>query len=311
MTTEPTTPDKAPSEEIERPIRRPEVLSTCDEIVGACRVLGSDRATLGLVPTMGALHAGHLSLVDAAQAECDHTVVTVFVNPTQFGPKEDFSAYPRDLDADLVALGQHGVTLVFAPSTEEIYPEGFATYVENDGVASEWEGACRPGHFRGVTTVVAKLLNLVMPKVAYFGQKDYQQSLVIRRMVADLNMHPEIRVCPIVRESDGLALSSRNVYLSAEERLRALALSQSLRLAEQLVDDGEGDTAVIERRMRQLIESVGGVALEYIALADPYTLKSVSEIAGPTVAALAARVGSTRLIDNTILSGTLSDLEFS
>jgi pantoate--beta-alanine ligase len=257
---------------------------------------------------MGALHAGHLSLVDASRAECDRTMATIFVNPTQFGPGEDFSSYPRTLDADLDALGRHGVRLVFAPSRAEIYPDGFSTFVENEGVASRWEGACRPGHFRGVTTIVAKLLNLVSPNVAYFGQKDYQQSLVIRRMVADLAMQSTIRVCPIVRESDGLALSSRNAYLSADQRHRALALSQSLRLAGRLVDQGEQDTATIERQMRDLISATGDVDVDYIALADPHTLEPVAQIAGPTVAMLAARLGTTRLIDNAILAGTLDEL---
>ena len=225
---------------------------------------------VGLVPTMGSLHEGHLSLVRAARAECDMTVVTVFVNPTQFGPNEDYRRYPRTLDADLDALAAEGVDVVFAPPVEQIYPNGHTTTVDVGGVALPLEGVCRPDHFRGVATVVLKLFHLAPVHVAYFGQNDFQQSLVVRQMVRDLNLPIRIRVCPIVREPDGLALSSRNEYLSATQRRRALALSQSLRLASELYAGGERDATELRRRMREVfdladIDTDGDVDLQDMA----------------------------------------------
>lgn len=256
--------------------------------------------TIGLVPTMGALHAGHVSLVDAARRDCDCVVVTVFVNPAQFGPNEDFARYPRDLDADLQLLASHGVDAVFAPTTESMYGPRHATYVEVAGPAVPWEGEFRPGHFRGVATIVLKLFNLVSPDRAYFGRKDFQQALVIQQMVADLDVPVEVVVCPIVREPDGLALSSRNVYLSADERRRALAISESLRLAKELVAAGTTDAAVVRRQMLDLLAKAE-LQVEYVALADPQTLAPVEVIDRLSVAAIAARVGATRLIDNELL----------
>jgi pantoate--beta-alanine ligase len=280
---------------------RPEVVSAVAalrDVLGAARQEGKK---IGLVPTMGALHQGHLSLVRASSDECDYTVVSIYVNPSQFGAGEDFDQYPRTLETDLDALAEHGVPLVFAPRNEEVYPTGYATWVEVGAVAEPWEGACRPGHFRGVATIVLKLFNMVQPDVAYFGQKDYQQALVIRRMVEDLNLPIAIRVCPTVREPDGLAMSSRNAYLDPAERQRALVLWKSLCLAGDLVDQGERSAPAIAERMRQLILSAGDAKIDYVALADPETLEPVDQIRGPTVAALAVRIGPTRLIDNRLI----------
>ena len=256
---------------------------------------------IGVVPTMGALHAGHLSLVDASRRECNFTVVTIFVNPTQFGPHEDFQKYPRMMEADLKLLAERKVDLVFVPTIEEMYPAGSTTFVDVGRVAEPLEGAARPGHFRGVATIVLKLFNSVPADMAFFGQKDYQQALVIRRMVADLDVPITIRVCPIIRDPDGLAMSSRNVYLSADERRRALSLSSSLRLAKELVAAGERDAATIIKRMREVIAAAGEVQIDYVALANPDTLEPLTNITGSAVALIAARVGSTRLIDNELL----------
>jgi len=284
----------------------PIVVTTVAELrarVAAARAAGK---RIGLVPTMGALHEGHLSLARAANTECDFTIVTIFVNPTQFGPGEDFNRYPRVLVHDLQLLSSVGVDLVFAPEQQEMYPAGSTTFVEVAGLTAQWEGAVRPQHFRGVTTIVAKLFNAAAADVAYFGQKDYQQVTVIRRMVADLNMPIEIRVCPIVRDADGLALSSRNAYLSDDERRRALVLSRSLHLANKLVEQGETDTAKIVAAMRACVESEPGVVIDYVAVVDGDTLEPVESLRDKSslhhaVAIVAARVGTTRLIDNVIL----------
>ncbi len=256
---------------------------------------------VGLVPTMGALHEGHTSLVDAARRECQFTVVSIFVNPAQFAPHEDLAKYPRTLDADLQLLAAHGADLVFCPTAQEMYGGNFDTYVTPGKIAEVLEGVVRPTHFRGVATVVLKLFNLLPADIAYFGQKDYQQSLVIRHLVADLNVPIEIRVCPIIRELDGLAKSSRNVYLSPDERRSAIVLSQAVQKAEEHVRMGERSAANIVRAMQTVIESVPGVQVNYIVVADPETLADVTTISGSAVALIAARVGNTRLIDNTIL----------
>jgi pantoate--beta-alanine ligase len=271
--------------------------------VAAARTMGK---TIGLVPTMGALHAGHVSLVDASRAECGFTVVTIFVNPTQFAPHEDFNKYPRTLEADLAKLAGHGVDVVFAPEAAEVYRAGHATYVEMQGVAEPLEGQRRPGHFRGVATVVLKLFNMATPDVAFFGRKDYQQSLVIRRLVEDFDLPIEIRVCPIIREADGLAMSSRNAYLTAAQRAQSLVLSGSLRRAAELVESGERDARMILAAMREMFAAVPEVRLDYLVLVDPDTLADVQTITGPTVAAIAAFVGATRLIDNQLLASGIS-----
>jgi pantoate--beta-alanine ligase len=257
--------------------------------------------TVGLVPTMGALHDGHLSLVSASRAECDMTVVTVFVNPTQFAAGEDFARYPRDLGRDVSLLAPYGCDLVFAPSKEEMYAPNHATWIDVGSIGQELEGEIRPTHFRGVATVVMKLFQLAPANRAYFGRKDYQQTLVVRQMVSDLNLPIDVRVCPIVREPDGLAMSSRNAYLTPEERKRALALSSSLRLAEQLAAKGERDVAVIRHQMQRELERPGGVGVQYIAFVADGTLSPVQTIDGPTTVAIAATVGKTRLIDNTLI----------
>lgn len=269
------------------------------EAIGQARRRGLG---VGLVPTMGALHEGHLSLVRASKSEGLFTVVSIYVNPTQFGPQEDLARYPRTLEADLAALSTCRTEMVFAPANGEMYPAGCDTWVEVGQATRPLEGQCRPGHFRGVTTVVLKLFNQVQPEVAFFGQKDYQQALVIRRMTEDLNLPITIRVCPIVREADGLAMSSRNRYLSPEERRRALVLWQSLNLAAELVAAGQRDAPAIVGRMTALIETVPQAAIDYVALVDPETLEPVATVAGTTLAVLAVRIGATRLIDNLLLA---------
>lgn len=256
---------------------------------------------VGLAPTMGALHEGHLSLVRAARETCDYVVVTIFVNPTQFGPGEDLEKYPRTLDADVEALAGCGADLVFAPDVREVYAADHQTWVEVEGISRPMEGEFRPGHFRGVATVVLKLLNMVGADAAFFGQKDYQQALVIRRMASDLNLPTEIHVCPTVRERDGLAMSSRNAYLSPAARRQAVVLSRSLWLAQDLIDEGERIAARITARMRELILAAPSAEIDYIALVDPQTLHAVAEITGETLAVLAVKFEGTRLIDNSLL----------
>ncbi len=257
--------------------------------------------TVGLVPTMGALHDGHLSLVAAARARCDVVVMSLFVNPAQFNERTDLERYPRQEDRDSLLAERAGVDFFFAPSLEEVYPAGFATSVEVLGLTDRLEGALRgTAHFRGVTTVVCKLLNMVAPDIAYFGQKDAQQVIVIRRLVADLNLPVRIAVCPTVRERDGLAMSSRNTRLSADERARALALHSALTAAEVAAGGGERSADELVRIARETMARFG-VRPEYLALTDPDTLEPVTYLERPTLMAVAARVGNTRLIDNAML----------
>jgi len=250
---------------------------------------------------MGALHEGHLSLVRASRAECDVTVVSIYVNPSQFAAGEDLARYPRTLQSDLEKLAGCRADLVLAPDDAEVYAPGHATWVEVGSVAGPLEGQLRPGHFRGVATVVLKLFNMVQPDAAYFGRKDYQQTLVVRRMVADLNVPITIRVCPTVREPDGLAMSSRNAYLSPEARRRAAAVWQSLEAARQAVAGGQRDAEAIARRMHEIILAAGEVRIDYVALVDPETLDPVRTVGGPALAAVAVRIDGTRLIDNCML----------
>ncbi len=278
----------------------PLLVTTVSEFRQTLHAARRSGKTIGLVPTMGALHEGHLSLVRASRAECGFTAVTIYVNPTQFGPHEDFAQYPRTLESDLTLLS--GLAdVVFAPRDEEVYPPGFSTWVEVGSVAKPLEGVCRPGHFRGVATIVLKLFTMAWPDVAYFGQKDYQQALVIRRMAIDLNLPLTIRVCPIVREPDGLAMSSRNRYLAPDERQRATVLYQSLTQAANLVAQGETNASRITEAMRRTIQAANPKQIDYVAIADPETLEPVETIRGRTVALLAVRIGKTRLIDNMIL----------
>jgi pantoate--beta-alanine ligase len=251
---------------------------------------------VGFVPTMGALHAGHVSLVERAAAECDDVVVSIFVNPTQFGPGEDFTRYPRSLDADLAAVAGRGVTWIFAPAADAIYPPGWATRVVVDGPARRFEGERRPGHFSGVATVVCRLFQAVPADVAYFGAKDWQQTLVVKRMVRDLGLPIEIAVCPTIREPDGLAMSSRNAYLSADDRSRATAIHESLMLAERAWCAGD-DIAAIEHAMRTHL-AARGVAVDYAAIVDRESLEPLSTPVANAIAIIAGRLGTTRLIDN-------------
>ena len=250
---------------------------------------------------MGALHAGHLSLVRAAKAACEAVAVSIFVNPTQFGPAEDFAKYPRPFEADCAALEKEGVDVVFAPAVEEMYAKGETTWVTVEGLSDKLDGGSRPGHFRGVATVVAKLFHVIEPDAAFFGQKDAAQLAVIRRMVRDLNFPVEIVGCPIVREADGLALSSRNVYLSADERRRALVLSRALREVERAFQSGERDADALAQCGRAVIRQESDVRLDYFEIVDPDTLEPVARIGGKTLVAVAAYVGVTRLIDNVVL----------
>jgi pantoate--beta-alanine ligase len=278
----------------------PEVVTTRAALRARLTAVRRKGKSVGLVPTMGALHEGHLTLVDIARRESDFSVVTIFVNPTQFLPGEDFGRYPRTLENDLALLGARGVECVFAPPTDEMYPPGASTYVEVPAAAGPLEGEFRPGHFRGVATIVLKLFNLVQPDVACFGRKDYQQSLVIRRMVTDLDLPIRVVVCPTVREADGLAMSSRNRYLSPADRHRALALSRSLRLAAEMARSGTRRAAEIVERMRAEL-TAQQIAIDYVALADPDTLAALEQVDRPAVALIAARVGATRLIDNELI----------
>lgn len=258
-------------------------------------------ARIGLVPTMGALHEGHRVLIESARAGCDVVVVSLFVNPTQFGPGEDLAAYPRDEAADARLADAAGADLLFAPAPAEVYPPGFATTVAVAGLTEPLEGAARgPEHFAGVTTVVAKLLNMAAPDVAYFGQKDAQQALVIRRMARDLDLPVAIEVVPTVREADGLAMSSRNAYLDADQRARAVALDRALRAARGAIEGGERDPAAARAVGRAAMEPYG-VEPEYLELVSPDTLQPVAELDGDVLVAVAARVGPARLIDNTLI----------
>jgi len=254
--------------------------------------------SIGFVPTMGYLHEGHLSLVRESKKRADVTVVSIFINPAQFGPNEDFKKYPRDLEKDSAYLEQAGVDCLFYPDAAEIYPPGYRTYVEVHGLQDRLCGKSRPGHFRGVVTIILKLFDIVGPDLAFFGAKDAQQVLIIEKMAADLDLGTEVVTCPLVREPDGLALSSRNAYLSSEERKAALVLSRSLRWAERAISAGERDAAKVIAGIRSLIEAEPLARVDYVEAVDPLDLDSVAEIRGDVLIALAVFVGSIRLIDN-------------
>ena len=261
--------------------------------------------TIGFVPTMGALHEGHLSLIHEARAMCDIVVASIFVNPAQFGPSEDFAAYPRDLTRDSALLAEYNVDYVFAPTVEEIYPPGFSTYVSVEGLSTELEGARRPGHFRGVTTVVSILLNTIKPDFIFFGQKDAQQAAVIRQMMRDLAFAAEIVVVPIVREESGLALSSRNSYLSSEERKAAAVLHRALSQARAAYDDGEHNANRLVEQVRATIEQEPLARVDYVSANDPDTIEKLDKIdERPALLSLAVYIGKTRLIDNVVLGKT-------
>jgi pantoate--beta-alanine ligase len=272
------------------------------KIISSLQELRHARALLpgpvGFVPTMGYLHAGHVSLAERARAECASVVVSIFVNPAQFGPKEDFAKYPRDLPRDLALLEAAGVDLVWTPAPEVIYPPGFQTWVTVEKLTAPLEGAQRPGHFRGVTTVVAKLFNAVQPQKAYFGQKDAQQAAVIRCMAKDMDFSIEIIVCPTVREADGLAMSSRNAYLNPEERKAATVLFRSLSAAKAAYETGECDAEALRRILRDVINAEPLARLQYVSCADYDTLEELEKITGKTLLSMAVFIGKTRLIDN-------------
>lgn len=273
-------------------------IASIADLRSAIEALRTAGKKIGFVPTMGALHEGHLSLVRRARKENDTVVVSVFVNPTQFGPEEDFEAYPRPIENDRRMCEMAGVDILFAPTAAEMYTGGYATYVLQERYTEAFEGEIRTGHFHGVCTVCCKLFNLVKPHTAYFGQKDFQQSVVVRRMVKDLNMDLAIEVCPTVRESDGLALSSRNVYLSPEERAQATALSRAMRKAEEIFKGGERSVAPMTDAMRKVFETAPLAKVDYIAFVNPDTLREVRRIESEAVILVAARLGRTRLIDN-------------
>ncbi|MGA9564674.1 MAG: pantoate--beta-alanine ligase [Candidatus Korobacteraceae bacterium] len=276
-------------------------IETIAEMKAACRGTTREGKMLGLVPTMGALHEGHLSLVRAAAAECDAVAASLFVNPLQFGPTEDFEKYPRSLERDAEMLETAGATLLFVPSIAEMYPPGATTYVEVSDLSTKLDGGSRPGHFRGVATVVSKLFEIVRPDRAYFGQKDAAQVALLRKMVRDLDMDVEIVVCPIVREPDGLAMSSRNAYLNPEQRRQALALSRSLREVKSAVGAGEHDAQKLVAIGTRFIAAEPGAKLDYFVVVDPDTLEAVKNVSQGTLVAVAAWVGTTRLIDNLVL----------
>jgi pantoate--beta-alanine ligase len=277
------------------------VLRTVEEVRTALEPVRRVGRTVGLVPTMGALHEGHISLIDRARGDCDVVVVSLFVNPSQFNERADLARYPRQEQRDRELAGAAGADLLFAPAAEEVYPAGFSTSVEVHGLTDRLEGAVRgAGHFRGVTTVVTKLLNIVSPDIAYFGQKDAQQAIVIRHMVEDLNINVRVEACPTVREADGLAMSSRNAHLSSGERAQALAMPRALAAAATAVKDGERSADVLMAAARTAMSALG-VEPEYIALVQPDTLDPVAQLEQPALLAIAARIGATRLIDNVTL----------
>ena len=278
------------------------VYKTIEDMRAASRAARHEDKRLGFVPTMGALHEGHLSLVRAAKAQSDLVAVSIFVNPTQFGPREDLAQYPRPFERDCELLKKEGVDFLFAPSAEDMYPKGSVTWVEVEGLSQKLCGQSRPGHFRGVTTVVSKLFHVIEPDLAFFGQKDAAQAAIIRRMVRDLNFPVEIVVCPIVREPDGLAMSSRNAYLSPQERKSALVLSRALTEIQSRFERGEHTAARLIDAGKQVLAREPGARLDYLEIVDPDTLEPVEEVTNTVLVAVAAFVGNTRIIDNILLS---------
>jgi pantoate--beta-alanine ligase len=278
------------------------IVKTIKDMRALCREVRFEGKSIGFVPTMGALHEGHLSLVKRSTEENDVTVVSIFVNPVQFGPHEDFNEYPGDLDGDLDRLSPYKVDAVFYPDSNEMYPEDFSATIDMGSMGEVLCGASRPGHFNGVATVVAKLFNIVMPRRAYFGQKDFQQTVLVRKLARELNFDTEIVVCPIIRDSDGLAMSSRNVYLSDEERRAAPVLHRSLKLGEELMlsEDMKG-VSFVKNAVAELIKSEPLAKIDYISIVDTHDLKEVESLKRPLAICLAVTIGTTRLIDNLIV----------
>ncbi|HEY6764808.1 MAG TPA: pantoate--beta-alanine ligase [Candidatus Sulfotelmatobacter sp.] len=279
------------------------ICATIEEMRSECRARRRIGSRLGFVPTMGALHEGHLSLVRAARKSCDVVAASIFVNPAQFGPKEDLAKYPRSFERDSELLEKEGVELLFAPSVEEMYPAGTVTWITVEELSGKLDGRSRPGHFRGVTTVVAKLFHIVEPDAAFFGQKDAAQVAIIQRMLRDLNFAVEIVVGPIVREPDGLAMSSRNAYLNPEQRRQALVLHRCLTLVKDLAKKGERSTAKLIAAGQEVIATEPSVRLDYFEIVHPDTLDAVNNVSTPALAVIAAYVGATRLIDNVLIAG--------
>ena len=277
---------------------RPVVAETVSDLRSFLAAVRQNQKSIGFVPTMGALHAGHVSLVERARAECDVVVVSIFVNPTQFGPNEDFQRYPRPREHDLTICGNAGASVVFYPSIDVMYPPGYRTYVEVEGLSSVLEGAIRPGHFRGVATVVTKLLLIAAADKAYFGQKDYQQQLLIRVMAQELNIPTAIVTCPTLRDPDGLAMSSRNAYLSPAERQSGLCLSRALQTVSRMVEAGERNIESLQRWLYDEVSATEGVVVDYATIVDSQTLQPLTSLEREMVALVAVRVGKTRLIDN-------------
>jgi pantoate--beta-alanine ligase len=280
------------------------IITSPKEMLYYCNSARINGKTIGLVPTMGAFHDGHLSLMRSARVENDLVVTSIFVNPTQFGPKEDFNAYPRDLESDSKLASEVDVDVIFAPTVNDMYPNGYATFVNVERITEKLCGASRPIHFRGVTTVVAKLFNIIRPHKAYFGQKDAQQCVVIKRMSEDLNFDIDILIMPTVRETDGLAMSSRNKYLNVQERQSALVLSKSLSMAQDMIKSGQTNALEILHSMRQIINAEPLAKIDYISIVDGETLDDIKEIKANTLIALAVFIGKTRLIDNMIINGS-------
>lgn len=281
-----------------------EIITTVADMKAKVAEWKAERLTIGLTPTMGALHEGHMSLMERARTECDRVVTSVFVNPIQFGPNEDYDAYPRDLERDAAIAESKGVDVVFHPSVEEMYPKFYNTYVEMETLTDTLCGAKRPGHFRGVCTVVNKLFNIVDPDKAFFGQKDAQQLAIIKRMVSDLNMRVKVFGCPIVREEDGLAKSSRNTYLSAEERAAALCLSRSIFKAQELIEGGERDANVVRSAVTEIIEAEPLSRIDYVEVVDLGDMQPVETLGEAGLVAIAVYIGNTRLIDNYLFDFT-------
>jgi len=278
-----------------------EIAKTIEAVRNLVKAARSEGKKIGLVPTMGALHVGHVSLIEAAVKDCDFVAVSIFVNPTQFGPGEDFEKYPRPMDADLEICRKAGVDIVFAPEPDQMYPTENVTWVTVEKLTEQLCGRSRPGHFRGVTTVCAKLFNIVAPDVAYFGQKDGQQAIVIRRMAADLNMPLEIAICPTVREPNGLAVSSRNQYLTEQQKQDAANIYKSLHECRRMIETGTTETRQIVAEMQKILQQIPSIEIEYVSIVDAETLESIEEIAGKVLAAVAVKIGPARLIDNILV----------
>ena len=278
------------------------VYRTTGSLIKKIKEIKKEGRKIGFIPTMGFLHKGHASLIKAARKDTDCVIVSIFVNPAQFGPMEDFKKYPRDIEKDLALCEKEGVDIIFSPKEKEMYPDGYVTYVNVEKITNTLCGASRPGHFQGVSTIVAKLFNIASPDVAYFGQKDAQQAIVIKRMAEDLNMNVKIKIMPTVREKDGLAMSSRNIYLDGKERENASYIYKALQAAKVLFNAGERDSGKIISRIKQVINSRDNAKIDYVAIVDTKELEDIKKVSGEALIAVAVKIGNTRLIDNIIVN---------